>query len=374
MTWQASAAALAALLFLFAVPMGAADELSNPPAVAPVNPHASPEARALLRYLCSISGRYTITGQHNYPNHIARWTDRAYDFTGKYPGLYGEDFGFSAGDDKDSILARPAMIKEIERQYRNGAVITLTWHAVRPADDEPVTFRDSVQGHLSDFEWNELLTPGTRLYQRWCAQVDAAAASLNQLQDAGVPVLWQPYPEPNGNKFWWAGRKGTRGSAALYRQLFDRLVNHHGLRNLIWVWDAASPGFVPDAPGQYSDFFPGLAYVDALAVNLEDFNPRWRSDTFLALVGVGKVIGVGLTGRIPDPSFFTQQTGWAWFLVSSDDASVPVPARSEVLCRLYADPRVLTRAAETGPQPSADSKLRRIISYERGSPCERSDF
>jgi hypothetical protein len=28
---------------------------------APVNPHASPEARALLRYLDSISGKYTIT-------------------------------------------------------------------------------------------------------------------------------------------------------------------------------------------------------------------------------------------------------------------------------------------------------------------------
>lgn len=63
----------------------------------------------------------------------------------------------------------------MERQYLNGAVVTLTWHEVRPTDDEPVSFRDSVEGHLTDFEWSELLTPGTDLYNRWCAQVDVIA-------------------------------------------------------------------------------------------------------------------------------------------------------------------------------------------------------
>jgi hypothetical protein len=131
----------------------------------PVNSHATPEARALLAFLDSISGNATIAGQHNYPNVGARWTDMAYDLTAKYPGLFGGDFGFSGGEDKDSVLSRPAMIAEAERQYRNGAVVTLTWHEVRPTDDEPVTFHNSVQGHLTDAEWKELLTPGS--YLRW---------------------------------------------------------------------------------------------------------------------------------------------------------------------------------------------------------------
>src|SRR5215469_8135998 len=83
----------------------------------PANPHASPEALALLKYFYSITGHYTLSGQHNYPNHISRWTDRVYDLTGKYPALFGEDFGFSGGEDKDSVEARPALIAEIERQY-----------------------------------------------------------------------------------------------------------------------------------------------------------------------------------------------------------------------------------------------------------------
>ena len=183
-------------------------------AAEPVNPHASPEARALLAYLDSISGQGYITGQHNYPNDASRWTDLAYDLTGKYPGLFGEDFGFSAGDDKDSVLSRPAMIEEAERQYRNGAVIALTWHAVRPTDDEPVTFRDSVQGHLTDYEWQQLLTPGTPLYIRWCAQVDVIAGYLRQLRDAHVPVLFRAYHEMNGNWFWWGGKDPATFSTA----------------------------------------------------------------------------------------------------------------------------------------------------------------
>jgi hypothetical protein len=32
--------------------------------------------------------------------------------------------------------------------------------------DQPVTFRESVHGHLTDFEWNELLMSGTDLPER----------------------------------------------------------------------------------------------------------------------------------------------------------------------------------------------------------------
>ncbi len=203
-------AAISALLFLAAAAARGAEPV-------PVNPHASREARALLDYVYAISGHQTLAGQHNYPNTIARWTDRAYDLTGKYPALFGQDFGFQGGDDKDSTLARPALIAEVERQYRNGAVVTLTWHAVPPGYDEPVSFHENIQSHLSDFEWRELTTPGTDLYKRWCAQVDVIAGYLKQLRDAHVPVLWRPYHEVNGNWFWWGGRPGQNGSAALYR-------------------------------------------------------------------------------------------------------------------------------------------------------------
>jgi mannan endo-1,4-beta-mannosidase len=303
----------------------------------PVNPHASPEARALLLYLYSISGRYTLAGQHNFPNHIARWTDRVYDLTARYPALFGQDFGFEAGADKDSILARPELIAEAERQYRAGALVTMTWHAVRPTDDEPVSFRESVQGHLTDFEWSELLTPGTALYNRWAAQVDLIAGYLAQLRDARIPILFRPYHEINGNWFWWTGRKGKDGSAALYRQLFDRLVNRHHLDNLIWVWNVNTPG---GASGPFADYFPGLEYADVLSLdNYGEFKPVFY-DGMLALAA-GKPIALGEVGALPAPAVLKEQPKWAWFMSWSD---VVERANSvEDLRATYTAPSVLTR-------------------------------
>ena len=215
-------------------------------AVQPVTPNASPEVRAVLQMLHDISGKYTLTGQHNYPNTRSRNSEFAAKYIGKTPAIFASDWGFAKAGDTDSYLARPDIVQEAIRQYRRGSLVAICWHAVPPTADEPVTFRPlpgsdpnrlaSVQGRLTDDQFKDVLTPGTALYQHWCAQVDAIAVFLKQLQDAHVPVLWRPYHEMNGDWFWWGGRTGEHGTIALYRQLFDRLVNHHHLNNLIWVW------------------------------------------------------------------------------------------------------------------------------------------
>lgn len=325
--------AIAFFLLLCSAPAWAA-------AQAPVNPQASPEARALLNYLYSISGHYILTGQHNYPNTIANWTDRAYDLTGKYPAVFGQDFGFQGGEDKDSTLARPALVAEAMRQWRNGAIVTFTWHAVRPTDNEPVTFRDSVQGHLSDFEWRELLTAGTDLNQRWCAQVDVIAGYLKQLRDAHVPVLWRPYHEVNGNWFWWGGRKGKDGSAALYRQLFDRLVNHHHLDNLVWVWNANSPGNGNSGPGPYADYFPGPEYADVLSVDVYgEFKQSYYHD--LLALAAGKPVALGEVGGVPSPVVLKEQPKYAWFMTWSEFIEMNNPL--DAVRAAYNDPHALHR-------------------------------
>lgn len=354
--------ARAAVLFLLvcAITTVVAQTSSSAPAVATVNPNASPEARALLKYLYSISGRYTLSGQHNYPNHIARWSDRAYDLTGKYPAVFGQDFGFQGGDDKDSTEARPALIEEIERQYRDGAVPTLTWHAVRPSSDEPVTFRENVQSHLTDFEWSELLTPGTTLYNRWCAQVDVIAGYLKQLRDAHVPVLFRPYHEMNGRWFWWGGRPGQNGSMALYRQLFDRFVNYHKLDNLIWVWNANVPN---GGAGPLADFFPGTQYADVVSVdNYEEFKQSHYDDA-LALAG-GKLIALGEVGAVPSPQVLKQQPKWAWFMLWSEFIEEGSPL--EAVRALYDAPMTLNRDDQRLSVPMA--AIRRASSPSNPAP------
>ena len=303
----------------------------------PVNPHATPEARALLAYLSSISGKATITGQHNYPNVGSRWTDLAYDLTGKYPGLFGQDFGFSAGDDKDSVLSRPAMIEEVKRQYANGAVIALTWHEVRPTDDEPVTFRDSVQDHLTDYEWHELLTPGSPLNLRWCAQVDVVAGYLRQLRDAHVPVLFRAYHEINGNWFWWTGRPGKDGSAALYRMIYDRFVNLHHLDNLVWVWNVNAPG---GNAGPIEEYFPGPNFADLVTMDVYGEFKQEYYDSMIALAG-SKPVALAEVGVLPTTYVLDRQPRWTYFMVWSE--WIHSANSLELANAVYHAPRMLNR-------------------------------
>jgi mannan endo-1,4-beta-mannosidase len=330
-------------------------------APAPVNPHATPEARALLAYLNSISGKAVIAGQHNYPYDGARWTDLAYDLSGKYPGLYGEDFGFSAAEDKDSVLSRPAMIEEVKRQYKNGAVIALTWHEVRPTDDEPVVFHESVQGHLTDYEWQQLLTPGTPLYNRWCAQVDVVAGYLRQLRDAHIPVLYRPYHEINGNWFWWTGRPGKDGSAALYRQLYDRFVNVHHLDNLVWVWNVNAPN--PDWP-PVAEYYPGANYADVVSMDIYGEFKQEYYDSMIA-VAAGKPIALAEVGGLPSPEILAKQPRWTYFMAWSE--LVAKSNSVELIKSVYNAPQVLGR---DDPRLSAPMEAIRKATADRtaGAP------
>jgi mannan endo-1,4-beta-mannosidase len=303
----------------------------------PVNPHATPEARALLSLLTNISGKGIVTGQHNYPNDGSKWTDRAYDITGKYPGLFGEDFGFSGGEDKDSALARPAIVEEIKRQYQHGSIVALTWHAVRPTDDEPVTFHDSVQGKLTDYEWQQLLTPGTPIYNRWCAQVDVIAGFLRQLRDAHVPVLFRPYHEMNGNWFWWGYRTGPNGSAALYRQLYYRFVNVHHLDNLVWVWNVNAPG---GNAGPSADYYPGAAYADVVTMDIYgEFKQEYYDD--MLKIAAGKPIALAEVGGLPSLDVLAKQPKWTYFMTWSGLLESSSPA--DLIQAVYHAPFAINR-------------------------------
>jgi mannan endo-1,4-beta-mannosidase len=303
---------ISAALMLF---VGCAFSSTTPPPPVPVTPNASPEARALLQVLYRVSGQRTFTGQHNYPSTRDASTREATEVSGKTPAVFGQDFGFAAPGDKDAAAARSDIVAEIKRQHAQGSIITLCWHAVRPTDDEPVTFKDSVQGKLTDQQWNELLTPGTELNKRWRAQVDVIAGYLKELQAAKVPVLWRPYHEMNGDWFWWGGRRGEHGSAALYRQLFDRLVNYHKLNNLIWVWNVDRPS---NPQRQFADYFPGTNCFDVASLDVyrSDFQQSYYDD--LLRLAAGKPIALGEVGPPPALAVLDLQPRWTWWMIWAD--------------------------------------------------------
>jgi mannan endo-1,4-beta-mannosidase len=291
-------------------------------AMSPVSKNASPEAKALLKFFYSISGQYILTGQHNYPNVKGRNTKFAAEYIGKTPVIYSTDWGFAKDGNTDSYLARQDIVDEAIRQNKLGAIVTICWHAVPPTANEPVTFQPlpgfdssalaSVQGKLLDQQFKDILTPGTPLYKHWCAQVDSIAVYLKKLQDAHVPILWRPYHEMNGDWFWWGGRQGEYSTIRLYRQLFDRLVNHHKLNNLIWIWSVDRPS---TPPRKFSNFYVGNEYLDILALDVygSDFNQNYY-DSLLALSN-GKPVVLGEVGNPPTPDILKRQPKWGYYVI-----------------------------------------------------------
>lgn len=279
--------------------------------VQPVTPNASPEAVKLLEYIYSISGKQTMAGQHSVPLLESTRLVVAHRTTKHYPALFGQDFGFDSPGSWDGINYRQRIVDEAIRRHHEGFVITLMWHAVRPTEDEPVTFRESIQGDLTDQEWEELITPGTRLNERWKSQVDVVAWFLRQLRDAKVPVLWRPYHEMNGDWFWWGKKAGENGYKKLYRMLFDRFVDFHGLNNLIWVYNCNE---VTENVNPYETHFPGHDVVDILATDVYRGGFAQKDyDSLLALAGE-KPIALGEVGRAPAVEILTSQPRWTWFM------------------------------------------------------------
>lgn len=281
----------------------------------PVTPGASPEAIQLLEYIYSISGKQTLSGQHCAPLVGSTRLSVAHRVNGHYPALFGQDFGFSYPGYWDGINYRQRIVDEAILRHKEGFIITIMWHAVPPNQDEPVSFRESIQSDLTDQEWNDLVTPGTLMNERWKSQVDVIAWFLRQLDYADVPVIWRPYHEMNGDWFWWGQKKGPDGYKKLWKMLFDRFVNFHGLTNLVWVFNTNE---FKNGVDPHETYYPGDAYVDILATDVysEGFN-QVNYDQMIELAG-DKPVALGEVGVPPDVLKLKEQPRWTWFMKWGD--------------------------------------------------------
>ncbi|MDH6109206.1 mannan endo-1,4-beta-mannosidase [Kitasatospora sp. MAP12-15] len=113
-------------------------------------------------------------------------------------------------------------------------------------------------------DWHD----NTPEYQALLGDLSYLADHLSYLSDHGVPVLFRPYHEMNAPScatgFWWADQSPEKFKA-LWRIMYNYLVNTRGLHNLIFVWSpAAWNGVTGTDPAAY---YPGGQYVDVVGVD-----------------------------------------------------------------------------------------------------------
>lgn len=298
------------------------------------DPDKDPHIPQVLAYLHSISGTQTLSGQHNRePNaEPAKWTDYIQETTGKYPALWSGDFLFQ----QNNMDNRWTMIHEAKKQWDNGAVINLMWHACPPDEGEPCGWDPGLlNAQLTDDQWAELTTDGTLLHETWKSRMDEIAVYLQFLEDNGVEVLFRPFHEMNQGKFWWGGRPGPEGTAKLYRLTHDYFTENKGLSNLIWVWN------MQDLSRDFEAYNPGDEYWQVFSFDVygNGYDASWYS--YILPIAGEKPMAIGECSKLPSSEMLAAQARWVFFMPWAE--LVKETNSTAEIQQIYDDPRVLTR-------------------------------
>lgn len=273
------------------------------------DPAATAEAKGLMRYLARNYGVNTLSGQQDQAS--IDWVEQN---IGKAPAVGGYDLM----DYSPSRVERGTVGRDVDHALawdRRGGIVTLAWHWNAPSGLVDQPGKEWWRGFYTDATTFDvaaaLADPASEDYRLLIRDVDAIAVQLKRLADAKVPVLWRPLHEAEGGWFWW-GAKGPEPAKRLYRLLHERLVGHHGLHNLIWVWNSVAP-----------EWYPGADVVDV--VSMDSYPPQGDHGPVIGpyerLVELGqdrKLVALGEVGSIPDPDLVrAYEARWSWFVTWS---------------------------------------------------------
>lgn len=241
---------------------------------------AEGRAKDLAVYLEGLSGQKKVLFGHQSDTYYQVFDgsqSTVKDLTGDISGMVGLDTLTLTG--KELGIADPgqAMAKAVaisRDAARQGAIITLSAHM--PNFDSPNIRKENGKWYfggcslsdakiLSGNTGGKLLVEGES-HERFCAYLDMIAEYGLALQDMGIPVLFRPFHEGNGDWFWW----GTGIDDLTYKRLYQYTADYlkgKGVHNFLYVYAVNAP--VPEE-GTFLARYPGDGYVDVLSFDQYD--------------------------------------------------------------------------------------------------------
>ncbi|WP_264563794.1 glycosyl hydrolase [Flavobacterium sp. N3904] len=318
-----------------------------------VNSNATPEAKKLKAFLDDNYGKKIISGQA-FESVGENWLTRISDAShGKQPAILSLDF-MNSMPWRVANGAKPDETTELGIDWvkNKGGILEMHWHWDAPKNSNFSTWQAFYTKNTTfDLEY-ALNNPTSEDYQLLIRDIDIVAGKLLRLQSEGIAVIWRPLHEAEGKWFWWGAKTGT-ACTQLYRLLYDRLVKHHGINNLIWVWN--SYGTTKE------NWYPGDDVVDIIAWDYPDYNQSSGSwSQYQQLFGSkGKLFALAEDGKLIDPDILAQQP-WlyfaTWAYMINDPSQQNGKNTAEWIYRVYNDPRVITLDdLQSGPKAYIDA-------------------
>lgn len=306
--------------------------------------NATSETKALMKYLKSVYGNHILSGQQeiygggmNGDGNMEKEFDWLLENTGKLPAIRGFDmmnynplYGWEDGTTE----------RLIDWVTKKGGIATVCWHINVPIDFKNYTLGDEVdwkdctyknyQSSNGTFDTSKAVVEGTKEYEYFMAAVDDLAEQLLLCQEAGVPIIFRPLHEAQGNEgnygdgtawFWW-GDRGAEVYKGLWKLLYTTLTEKYELHNLIWEFNSYNYANSPT-------WYPGDDYVDIVAY--DKYNVENNRDDGLSsgpnvsaisrifnylynLVDGGKMLAISECDTVPTVENMTvEDAGWLYF-------------------------------------------------------------
>lgn len=289
--------------------------------------NASVRTAMLMRALSDNYGKYTLTAQNVSCGTNAE-IDAIYEETSRYPAIRTSELALALKDDAHSAEVIKNDLELAKEWDEKGGICSYSWHWYSPnplrstnANDfslstaldgvDPLELgmlnEDGIQLQLN----NELMTQEAAqlLYD-----LDRLAKTLKELDDANIPILFEPIPDGDTGFFWWGG--SAENYKKLWQLVFTRLGKYNGLKNLIWIWNNSD-----------FSFYPGDKYVDIIAQSFYEKSASSFAGRFTALSSdpaTGrKILAVTSCDVLPSIDFMNRDNAmWLWTAPDSGEYTI----------------------------------------------------
>lgn len=280
-----------------------------------VSENADENTAALFGYFKSIYGKHILIGQQ-YLQKEELEDEVYFRYTGQLPAVRGYDLM-----DMDKKKGDNQVARAIKWAKDTGCIITMCWHWYAPDDmkdmencDWSFYYKTTSYDHKTSFDILKAVEYGTPEYEFVVSRIDTAAENLREFEKEGIPVLFRPLHEANGDWFWWGKRKNDNGESVeaykkLWYMIFDRMENYHKLKNLIWVWNGQDKCMAVH-PNTYD-----ICGDDIYSTIPDDHSSQKERYTELISYTEGKMATLSECGYIPDPKeLIKDNVKWLWWL------------------------------------------------------------
>ncbi|WP_319501948.1 glycosyl hydrolase [uncultured Draconibacterium sp.] len=287
-----------------------------------INP--TPEVKALYQYLQSITGEKILTGQM-YNSDVDNEKEYLYILTGKRPAICGIDLGLES--------ANETQINNTIERYADGGIPLVTWNwQISPFNNNSTTIKPEI-------DIARCFQDGTTECEAFYKELDRIADHLEKLNNAGVPVLWNPFSDNNSSRFWWS----TQSQEQLYKiwqTMFNYFTDDRQLNNLIWIQSFREV--------MNTGRFAGNKYVDMIRISSDDYTMALADNLFTNYPektneSATPIILISSTKIPPTEKLSMNGTLWCWWIPESETS---VENTNETnFYSIFNDKKIVTRNA-----------------------------